>query len=48
MKVKLTQDTRVNFPKGTIVDVPKQEAERLLAFGLCEVQKEKQNKKKKG
>lgn len=47
MKIKLLLDTKVSFPKGTVVDVTKQEAERLLAFGLGAVEEEKKKTVKK-
>lgn len=36
MKVILTRDTTVRMKKGTIVDVPEEEAKRLKAFGNAE------------
>lgn len=36
-KVKILNDTRVNLPKDTIVEVSEQEAERLLAFASAVV-----------
>ena len=32
MKVKLTNDTIVRFAKGTVLEVSKEEASRLIAF----------------
>ena len=34
MRIVLTQNTRVNYPAGTVVDVSEAEALRLIAFGL--------------
>lgn len=45
MKVTLTQDTRVRFSAGTVLEVPAEEAERLIAFSLAEAVKEEKQPK---
>lgn len=47
MKVTLTQDTRVRFPAGTVLDVTAEEADRLVAFSLAEKVKEEKPVAKK-
>lgn len=40
MKVKLLRDTVVRFSGGTVIDVSKEEAARLIAFRNAEPVKE--------
>lgn len=47
MKVKLTRDTIVRFPAGTVIDVTGEEGKRLIALGNAGEVKEKPKKKEK-
>ena len=51
VKVRILNNTRVNLPKDTVVEVSEQEAKRLFAFSIAEKVEEepvKPVKKKKG
>lgn len=45
MKVKITRDTIVRMPAGTVVDVPDDEGKRLIAFGNAKKEVKKDTKK---
>lgn len=45
MKVKITHDTLVRFPMGAILDLPEEEAKRLMSLGNAETVVEEKPKK---
>ena len=45
MKVKLTHDTSVRYPMGTVLDLPEEEAKRLISLNNAEVMTEEKPKK---
>lgn len=47
MLVKLLHDTIVRLKEGTVIELPEEEAKRLMAFGNAQKEK-KETKKAKG
>jgi len=46
MKIELTHDTSVRYPKGTILDLPEEEAKRLMCFNNAVAVEEEAKPKK--
>lgn len=41
MKIKMLMDSRVSFPKGSVIEIEEGEATRLLSLGFAEKVEEK-------